>query len=95
MGQSSILSVKFGSLVSSQNLFSELYSIEGLHGRKNRENRKNRNKFCMKIDFISQRREIVLFLPSNMAAMETPYCKSSLQCDVRRVYTLVVQCSCH
>ena len=26
-------------------------------------------QFCMKIDLISQRRENVLFLPSNMAAM--------------------------
>ena len=27
-------------------------------------------QFCMKIDLISQRRENVLFLPSNMAAMK-------------------------
>ena len=35
-------------------------------------------RFCMKIDFISQWREIVLFLPSNMAAMQTLYKRKNI-----------------
>ena len=35
-----------------------------------------KKRICMKIDFISQKREIVLFLPSNMALMQTLfYCE--------------------
>ena len=42
---------------------------------------------CMKIDFISQKRGIVLFLPSNMAVVQTLYChrNSANNIKVRRI----------
>ena len=42
------------------------FGLEGFHGCWRAETMK---QFCMKIDLIFQRRENVLFLPSNMAAM--------------------------
>ena len=42
-------------------------SIESFHGGP--VGAETMKQFCMKIDLISQRRENVLFLPSNMAAM--------------------------
>ena len=50
----------------------------------------NENKF-----HFSEERNCRVFLPSNIAGMHTSCSKSGLQCDVRRVYTLVVQCLCH
>ena len=41
-------------------------------------------QFCMKIDLISQRRENVLFLPSNMAAMTS---HENAECSITQCLT--------
>ena len=55
--------------------------IEGLHGS-DVGWQEQRNFFRMNIDFISQKRETVLFLPSNMAVMQS-FCKEDFCLLVR------------